>query len=122
MPFEVERTESESTDRLVDASILLESLWGVESRNFFPDVKGNLLPLTPAITCPSIFLQSPARFSYSIITYHIFKYCGRNKVIAVCASKGLEYVLLCTISTQDGVERGKYVIYLTSLLPLMAII
>jgi len=59
--LEVEGTEPESTtpssstDMLVDASVLFESL-GLESINGFRDCC--LLPLPEANTCPLMFLQS----------------------------------------------------------------
>lgn len=65
--LEVEGTEAESTaprsstDMLVDASVLFESL-GLDSTNCFRE--GCLLPLPDANTCPLIFLQSvPIKFS-----------------------------------------------------------
>lgn len=68
--LEVEGTAAESTaersstDILVDASVLLESLRLVESINCFRD--GCLILVPDANTCPLIVLQSvPNKLSYS---------------------------------------------------------
>lgn len=103
MALEVEGTDPEltaassSTDRLVDASVLLKSFWGIELRNCFPDGKGNLLLLPPVMTCPLRFLQSPTEFSYAKIPYHIFNYCQRQSYSGVCIIQTRICVLLCSI-------------------------